>query len=102
MSFKIFKICFYSILIFLILRCIYVARIAKDELGSFICMGVAAMWLFHTFENVGMTIGIMPVTGIPLPFISYGGSSAMTNCMALGLVLNVYMRRRTLHFDSTI
>lgn len=89
------------VLMFLILRCIYIARTAKDELGSFICMGVAAMWLFHTFENVGMAIGIMPVTGIPLPFISYGGSSAMTNCMALGLVLNVYMRRRTLHFESS-
>ncbi len=89
------------VLMFLILRCIHIARKAKDELGSFICMGVAAMWLFHTFENVGMAIGIMPVTGIPLPFISYGGSSVMTNCMALGLVLNVYMRRKTLHFDSS-
>ena len=88
------------VLMFLILRCINIARTAKDELGSFICMGVAAMWLFHTFENVGMAIGIMPVTGIPLPFISYGGSPVMTNCMALGLVLNVYMRRKTLHFDS--
>lgn len=88
------------VLMGMILRCIKIAREAKDELGSFICMGVAAMWLFHTFENVGMAIGIMPVTGIPLPFISYGGSSAMTNCLALGLVLNVYMRRKTLHFIS--
>lgn len=90
------------VLMFLILRCVYIARRAKDELGGFICMGVAAMWLFHTFENIGMTIGIMPVTGIPLPFISYGGSSVMTNCMALGLVLNVYMRRKTLHFESSL
>lgn len=88
------------ILMGMILRCIKIAREAKDELGSFICMGVAAMWLFHTFENIGMTLGIMPVTGIPLPFISYGGSSVMTNCMALGLVLNVYMRRKTLTFLS--
>lgn len=88
------------ILMGMILRCIKIAREAKDELGSFICMGVAAMWLFHTFENIGMAIGIMPVTGIPLPFISYGGSSAVTNCMALGLVLNVYMRRKTLTFLS--
>ena len=88
------------ILMGMILRCIKTAREAKDELGSFICMGVAAMWLFHTFENIGMTLGIMPVTGIPLPFISYGGSSVMTNCMALGLVLNVYMRRKTLTFLS--
>lgn len=88
------------VLMGLILRCVYIARTAKDELGSFICMGVAAMWLFHTFENIGMAIGIMPVTGIPLPFISYGGSSMMTNCMALGLVLNVEMRRKTLNFIS--
>lgn len=87
------------VLMFLILRCISIARRAKTELGSFICMGVAAMWLFHTFENVGMAIGIMPVTGIPLPFISYGGSSVMTNCMALGLVQNVHMRKKTLRFD---
>ena len=65
-------------------------------------MGVAAMWLFHTFENIGMAIGIMPVTGIPLPFISYGGSSVMTNCMALGLVLNVQMRSKTLSFKSPL
>lgn len=88
------------ILMCMILRCIKIAREAKDELGSFICMGVAAMWLFHTFENIGMAIGIMPVTGIPLPFISYGGSSVVTNCMALGLVLNVYIRRKTLTFLS--
>ena len=88
------------ILMCMVLRCIKTAREAKDELGSYICMGVAAMWLFHTFENIGMTIGLMPVTGIPLPFISYGGSSMITNCMALGLVLNVYIRRKTLHFIS--
>ena len=88
------------VLMGLVLRCVYIAKTSKDELGSFICMGVAAMWLFHTFENIGMAIGIMPVTGIPLPFISYGGSSIMTNCMALGLVLNVEMRRKTLTFIS--
>lgn len=86
------------VLMGMILRCVKIAREAKDDLGSYICMGVAAMWLFHTFENIGMAIGLMPVTGIPLPFISYGGSSILTNCMALGLVMNVYIRRKTLHF----
>lgn len=86
------------VLMFMILRCVKIARDAKDDLGSYICMGVAAMWLFHTFENIGMAIGLMPVTGIPLPFISYGGSSLLTNCMAVGLVMNVYIRRKTLHF----
>lgn len=88
------------VLMGMILRCIKIARDSKDELGSYICIGVAAMWLFHTFENIGMSIGLMPVTGIPLPFISYGGSSILTNCMALGLVMNVYIRRKTLHFLS--
>ena len=88
------------VLMGMILRCIKIAREAKDELGSFICMGVAAMWLFHTFENIGMAIGLMPVTGIPLPFISYGRSSILTNCMAIGLVMHVYVRTKTLHFPS--
>ena len=51
------------------------------------------MLMFHIFENVGMNLGIMPVTGIPLPFFSYGGSSTITTFIALGLVLNVHMRR---------
>ena len=51
------------------------------------------MIMAHVFENIGMTMGIMPVTGIPLPFISYGGSNMLTNMMGVGIVLNVYMRR---------
>jgi rod shape determining protein RodA len=58
-----------------------------------ICAGVLAMFVFQIFENVGMTMGIMPITGIPLPFMSYGGSSTLTNFLAMGLVLNVHMRR---------
>ena len=57
-----------------------------------------AMFLFHGLVNIGMTIGIMPVTGIPLPFISYGGSSLLTNMIAIGLVLNVGMRRQVIRF----
>ncbi len=56
------------------------------------------MWLFHILENIGMTIGIMPVTGIPLPFMSYGGSFMLTNMIAVGLILNVYMRKESLLF----
>jgi rod shape determining protein RodA len=87
-----------AILMALIIRCIIIAKRAKNRLGTYMCFGVAAMWLFHTFENIGMTIGITPVTGIPLPFVSYGGSSLLTNLMALGLVLNVKMREKTLNF----
>ena len=57
------------------------------------CAGVLAMFVFQIFENVGMTMGIMPITGIPLPFMSYGGCSTITYLVAIGLVLNVHMRR---------
>ena len=78
------------LLIFLIiLRCIKIAREADDLFGKYICVGIAAMLIFHTFENIGMCIGLMPVTGIPLPFISYGGTSLLTNMIAMGIVLSV-------------
>ena len=71
----------------------HAAQVAKDTLGTLVCVGVLAMILFQVFENVGMTMGIMPVTGIPLPFMSYGGSSTITMFAAIGLVSNVHMRR---------
>ncbi|MBE3102046.1 MAG: FtsW/RodA/SpoVE family cell cycle protein, partial [Firmicutes bacterium] len=82
----------------LIMRTIRVATKAKDTLGAMIAVGVASMILFHVFENIGMTMGIMPVTGIPLPFMSYGGSSMWTNMISFGLVLNVGMRRHKIKF----
>lgn len=90
-----------AVLLFaLVLRCIYVARNAKNHFGSYICVGVACMFLAHTFENIGMCVGLMPVTGIPLPFFSYGGSSIVTNLMAVGLVLSVRMRQDEISFDD--
>ncbi len=71
---------------------------AKDRFGFLIVTGVAAMFFFHVLENVGMTLGVMPITGIPLPFISYGGSSMVTSLVAIGLVLNVNMRRKKIVF----
>ena len=79
--------------IFLIYRIITIGIKADTRFGTYICVGVASMLMFHIFENIGMTMGVMPVTGIPLPFISYGGSSMLTNMMAVGLVLGV--RRNT-------
>lgn len=70
-----------------------IAQLAADPLGTLICVGVLSMFLFHIFENIGMTLGIMPVTGIPLPFVSYGGSSMLTSFAALGLVQSVHMHR---------
>ena len=69
------------------------AALAKDLSGTLVCVGVLAMLVFQIFENVGMTMGIMPITGIPLPFMSYGGSSTLASFAAIGLVLNVHMRR---------
>ena len=80
----------YAILIVRVLR---VAQISRDHLGSLLCCGVAAALLWHVFQNVGMTMGIMPITGIPLPFISYGGSSTIAFFAMIGLVQNVYLRR---------
>lgn len=69
------------------------AVLARDQVGRLICVGVLCMVAFHVFQNVGMSLGIMPVTGIPLPLVSYGGSSTLAMFAALGLVLNVHMRR---------
>lgn len=71
------------------------AQLSRDEYGMLVCVGILSMVVFQVFENVGMTMGIMPVTGIPLPFVSYGGSAILTECAAMGLVLSVHMRRFT-------
>ena len=66
---------------------------ASDRYGKMIIVGVMAMFMFHIFENIGMVVGIMPITGIPLPFISYGGSNMLTNMIAIGLVESVCINR---------
>src|SRR5262245_38327801 len=78
-----------GLLTFIIFRSIDNARTARDNLGLFIAMGVVGTYFFHLVVNVGMVIGFMPTTGIPLPFLSYGGSSVMTAFIALGLVMSV-------------
>jgi len=83
---------------FLLNRIIKISGEAKDPLGSLLAVGIASMLLFHVLVNVGMTIGIMPVTGLPLPFLSYGGSGMLANMISMGLVLNVNLRRQKLLF----
>ena len=87
-----------GIMIFLFLsmlvRMVTLSMRAQDAFGSYIIVGVMSMMLFHIFENIGMVIGLMPVTGIPLPFISYGGSNYITNIAGIGLVINVAMRSK--------
>ncbi len=78
----------------LIFRWIYIAYKSRDNFGTLLVAGITAMLIAHVFENIGMTMGLMPVTGIPLPFISYGGSNMLTNLIGVGIVLNVYMRRQ--------
>jgi len=80
----------YAILFWRILRA---AQLSRDAFGTLLCVGVFCMLLFQVFETIGMAIGIMPVTGIPLPFMSYGGSSILVAFALAGLVLNVHMRR---------
>lgn len=82
----------------LLYQTIWVAFKARDMLGTYIVIGVVTMWTFQILVNIGMNLGIMPVTGIPLPFMSYGGSSFIMNMMAAGLVLNVGMRRQKILF----
>lgn len=79
-------------------RMVKIAKNAKDVYGSLIVVGITSMFAFQIFENIGMTMGVMPVTGVTLPFLSYGGSSLLTNMIAIGIVLNVGMRRQKINF----
>lgn len=86
-------------LYFIILyRGIQIINQARDNVGVLLASGVLTMSIFHIFVNVGMTTGIMPVTGIPLPLFSYGGSNIIMNLAALGLLLNIYTRREKINF----
>jgi rod shape determining protein RodA len=91
----VFVIILYGILI---LRAVNISYNAKELYGTLMVLGITAMWLFHIFESIGMSIGLMPVTGIPLPFLSYGGSSMLTNLIAVGLILNVNIRGKKIVF----
>ena len=89
-----------ALLFTLVWRCLTVASRAQDAFGCLIATGVATWIGMQLFINVGMNIGLMPVTGIPLPFISYGGSSLMSTLLALGLVQSVALRSSTVIFGG--
>jgi rod shape determining protein RodA len=82
----------------LIFQLIKIAKSSKDIFGTVICVGFISNLLFSIMQNIGMTVGLMPITGITLPFMSYGGSSLLTSFIALGLVLNVGMRKKKINF----
>ncbi|MBE6032236.1 MAG: rod shape-determining protein RodA [Clostridiales bacterium] len=90
-----FIIAVYSFFLYRITRIIVKA---KDSFGALVATGILAMFFFQIFENIGMTMGVMPVTGVTLPFVSYGGSSVLTNMVAIGLVLNVGIRNKEINF----
>ena len=77
----------------LIIRGFIIANSSKDSFGSYLCFGIIAMIFFHFVVNIGMAMGIMPITGIPLLFLSYGGSSLWTSMMVVGILINIYYRR---------
>ncbi|MBB4826881.1 rod shape determining protein RodA [Sporosarcina luteola] len=90
-------ICLYFFLIYHMTK---ITLELKDPFSTYICAGIIAMITFHVFENIGMTIQLLPITGIPLPFISYGGSSLMGNMLAIGLVFSMKFHHRTYMFSS--
>lgn len=86
--------------VIIIIKSIQVAKGIKDEAGSYVATGIAGIFLFHTLENIGMTMGLLPITGVPLLFVSYGGSSMMTSFLCLGILLNISSQRKNGMFNK--
>ncbi|WP_317854966.1 FtsW/RodA/SpoVE family cell cycle protein [Chakrabartyella piscis] len=89
-----------GVLLFLIFRCIVIAISARDTLGQLLALGVAGMFAFQTFVNCGVALGILPNTGMSLPFVGYGGSAMWTNMIAIGLVLNIRKKEMKSLFEG--
>ena len=85
-------ILFLYLLIFI--RAFWICGQSRDLFGRLVCIGVIAWFIFQSFENIGMAMGLMPMTGVPLPFLSYGGSSMFANLIGIGLLQNVHARSR--------
>jgi rod shape determining protein RodA len=82
------------LLLTILMRAFGIARRSTDPYGMLVCTGVIAWFAFQIFENIGMTLGLMPMTGVPLPFLSYGGSSMFANLIGFGLLQNVHASQR--------
>jgi rod shape determining protein RodA len=89
---------FIALLVFIMLRAIRVATIARDTFGRLLCVGIAATLFLQTYINLGMQVGLMPVTGVVLPFVSYGRSSLISVMVAIGIIESVAMRYKKLEF----
>jgi rod shape determining protein RodA len=86
------------LLAFVVYRCLRAARLAKDNFGALICIGVATYIFFHTAVNIGMNLNLLPVAGLPLPFLSMGGSALLSTLLGIGLVESVVLRQKALEF----
>ena len=86
------------LLLFIIYRCLRASRLARDTFGALICYGVAMLLAFQGFVNIGVNLKLLPATGLPLPFISYGGSSLLSLLLGVGLVESVILRHKALEF----
>lgn len=97
-----FIICGLIIVVYVLLitKAINIAKTARDDLGSYIATGIVGIFLFHVLENIGMCIGLLPITGVPLPFVSYGGTSLVTNFVLIGLLLNISARSKKTLFTK--
>jgi rod shape determining protein RodA len=87
------SVAFILLILFILIRCCFIAANARDQYGAMLVAGLTGMLAFHFIENIGMCIGVLPVTGIPLPFVSQGGTAMITNHIAIGVILSVSMRR---------
>lgn len=86
--------------IIIINKSIKVAKGIKDEAGAYVAIGIAGIFLFHTLENIGMTMGLLPITGVPLLFVSYGGSSMLTSYILVGVLLNISSQKKNGMFNK--
>jgi cell division protein FtsW (lipid II flippase) len=87
-----------SLFLLLFYRGFKVAVLARDFFGTYLAIGILSMYFVHVLINVGMNIGLMPVTGIPLPFISYGGTAIVVNLTAVGILLNIHRKYKKIDF----
>ena len=89
-----------ALLLFIVFRCIVIAISARDSFSQLLAAGIAGMFAFQTFVNAGVATGILPNTGMSLPFVSYGGSSMWTNMVAIGLILNIRKKETKSLFEG--
>jgi rod shape determining protein RodA len=88
------------LILVILIRCLYIAANSRDLFGSYVTTGFTGMFAFHFFENIAMNLGLLPMTGIPLPFVSQGGSAMVTYYIAIGIILSISLRRKKKTFSS--